>query len=196
MSADMWLYLSSSSVVRWCLVTSPLVLVHVVFFLGVPSWFTSPLVSVNDEFFPCRPLTYGCIPSIHSLMFGYLSVGLGKRRVFPSCPLTSSCDFFSHSSSLWCLDVAVPFENKTKKYIYPAINIKSQWTFPLVDPCIVQILRFLVFNPCLPWKSDSRCSHPFGFPADWIGAAVAPQICTYHCTYHLILGHSISWYIA
>ena len=49
-----------------------------------------------------------------------------------------------------------------------------------------------VFNPCLPWKSDSHCYHPFGFPADWIGAAVAPQICTYHCTYIFILGHSIS----
>ena len=160
-------------------------------FPGRPQLVTSPLVLVNVEFFPFRPLTYGCIPSSHSLMSGYLSVGLGKRRVFPSCPLASSCDFFPHSSSLRCLDVAVPFENKNKKY--PVINIKSQWTFPLVDPCIVQILRFLVFNPCLPWKSDSRCSHPFGFPADWIGAAVAPQICTYHCTYIFILGHSISW---
>ena len=31
---------------------------------------------------------------------------------------------------------------------------------------------------------------PAGFPC------VAPQICTYHCTYILILGHSISWSIA
>ena len=157
--------------ILWCLVTSPLVL-------------------VNVEFFPLRPLTYGCIPSSHSLMSGYLSVGLGKRWVFPSCPLASSCDFFSHSSSLRCLDVVIPVE---KKHKYPVIRIKSQWTFPLVDPSRCKFLRFLVFNPCLPWKSDSRCSHPFGFPADWIGAAVAPQICTYHCTYILILGHNITW---
>jgi hypothetical protein len=44
----------------------------------------------------------------------------------------------------------------------------------------------LVFNPCLPWRSDSRCSHSFRFPVDWIGAAVAPQICTSHLYIHFI----------
>ena len=69
-------------------------------FPGRPQLVTSPLVLVNVEFFPFRPLTYGCIPSSHSLMSGYLSVGFDKRRVFPSRPLASSCDFYSHSSSL------------------------------------------------------------------------------------------------
>jgi hypothetical protein len=42
----------------------------------------------------------------------------------------------------------------------------------------------LVFNPYLPWKSDSRCFHPFRFTVDWIGAAVAPQICPPHSCIH------------
>jgi hypothetical protein len=60
----------------------------------------------------------------------------------------------------------------------------------------------LVFNPCLPWRSDSRCSHPFRFPVDWIGAAVAPQICTSHLYIHFIFrsltlhSHCIVHYIS
>ena len=42
----------------------------------------------------------------------------------------------------------------------------------------------LVFNPYLPWKSDSHCFHPFRFTVDWIGAAVAPQICPPHSCIH------------
>ena len=44
----------------------------------------------------------------------------------------------------------------------------------------------LVLNPCVPWRSNSRCSHPFRFPVDWIGAAVAPQICTSHLYMHFM----------
>ena len=39
----------------------------------------------------------------------------------------------------------------------------------------VNFRAFIVFNPLIPWKCESRCYLPFRSPFDWIGAAVIPQ---------------------
>ena len=154
--------------IRWCLVTSP-------------------LVSVNVEFFPLRPLTYGCILSwLSPVELIYLSVGLGKRWVFPSCPLASSWDFWSQSS---CVDVWMClylWKKKTKTktqerkipssvQISTVLGIQSLFTLKVWQPLLSSIR--------VPsWLNRGSCST----------SNLHPTI----VYIHFILGHSITCSIA
>ena len=96
-------------------------------------------------------------------MSGHLSVGVDKRRVFPSRPLASSCDFYSYSSSfdvwMWFLfygKIKIPSGVVDKRLVWSNDEYKNpvevaigELSF-LGSPQSANFYGSLVFNPCLP----------------------------------------------
>jgi hypothetical protein len=100
------------------------------------------------------------------MMSGYLSVGFGKRRVFPSRPLASSCDFFVpiHHLSMsgrgsffsFLIKIKIPSEVVGRRLVWSSdkyqipVEIANDEQFFLGSPQSANFYGSLVFNPCLP----------------------------------------------